>query len=409
MITDKLNTEFWVITDTHLIADELHDNGKAFQDIQTTSQGKDLVYQEISLKAFCKLINLKKPAALIVTGDVTFNGELISAQKFQEIFSSLTDTKLLILPGNHDIFDGWARSFKGSKQLYTEQISPINWKSIFNESYNCALNEDAFSLAYSVQLNPQYLLLLLDSNIYGTHEVSGAPNTEGQISEEQLVWLEKQLNYAKASNLRPLLFLHHNLYIHNPAVNRGFVLNNAPFLRQFCKDFDIKLAFSGHIHAQNIVGPQGQTPTTEIATSSFCSYDQAYGVVKVHPDGLTYDRQTFEMTSFLTENEQSDYTLTHFHDYLKEIQLRNLANNSKRKVKIGKPESSLQQNINRLFIDMNYNYFTGHNHISEEELHQLYASPEFKTLVKQHPRFTKYIKSLYDTTNHSNLHAKIDY
>ena len=84
MITDRLNDEFWIITDTHLIADSLHDGGEAFRNIQKTSQGKDLDYQEIALRAFCKMANEKKPAAIIVTGDVTFNGELISAQKFQE-------------------------------------------------------------------------------------------------------------------------------------------------------------------------------------------------------------------------------------------------------------------------------------------------------------------------------------
>ena len=39
MITKELNTEFWVISDTHLIADSLHDEGQAFSRMQKTSQG----------------------------------------------------------------------------------------------------------------------------------------------------------------------------------------------------------------------------------------------------------------------------------------------------------------------------------------------------------------------------------
>ncbi len=34
MITKELNTEFWVISDTHLIADSLHDEGQAFARMQ---------------------------------------------------------------------------------------------------------------------------------------------------------------------------------------------------------------------------------------------------------------------------------------------------------------------------------------------------------------------------------------
>ncbi len=106
MITKERNTEFWVISDTHLIADSLHDEGPAFSRMQKTSQGKDLYYQEVALTAFMRMAQRKKPAAIIVTGDVTFNGERVSAEKFAQIFKPLKETKLLVLPGNHDIFDG---------------------------------------------------------------------------------------------------------------------------------------------------------------------------------------------------------------------------------------------------------------------------------------------------------------
>lgn len=410
MITKKRDTEFWVITDTHLIADSLHDNGAAFQYIQNTSQGKDLVYQEIALRTFCKLANEKRPAAIVVTGDVTFNGELISAKKFSEIFKSLTDTQLLVLPGNHDIFDGWARSFKGSDQLYTQQISPGAWKHIFSNCYDNALSLDPSSLAYSVQLNNQYLLLLLDSNIYGHSEAASAPATAGQMNEEQIIWLEKQLEYAREHHLRPLIFLHHNLYVHNPAVNIGFVLNNASLLRRLCQDYNVKAVFSGHIHAQNIVGPQFSTPATEIVTSSFCSYDQAYGVIKVSPSALKYQRQTFNMLPYLSKKEKQNKILTHFHQYLKNIQLQNLSNNSNEKDNLKASEPSLSSNkVNQLFMEMNYQYFTGHNHIEKTQLEQLYSSSEYKTLVAQRPEFSNYMRTLFDTSSHSNLQAEIKY
>ena len=55
MLTKELNTEVWVISDTHLIADRIHDNRQAFSRMQKTSQGKDLYYQETVLKAFRKM------------------------------------------------------------------------------------------------------------------------------------------------------------------------------------------------------------------------------------------------------------------------------------------------------------------------------------------------------------------
>ena len=153
MLTQDKKTSFWVISDTHLIADSLHDHGQAFSQMQKTSQGKDLYYQETALSAFVRMAQKKKPAAIIVTGDVTFNGERVSAEKFAEIFKPLEETQLLVLPGNHDIYDGWAREFRGKKQYYAGQISPRMWRNIFKTSYKNAVSVDDKSLAYSVQLN----------------------------------------------------------------------------------------------------------------------------------------------------------------------------------------------------------------------------------------------------------------
>ena len=138
------------------------------------------------------------------------------------------------------------------------------------------------------------------------------------------------------------------------------------------------------------------------------TYDQAYGVVKITPDSLQYERRIFNMTPYLTTEEQKNPTLMNFHHYLKEIQLHNLTNNSSQKDDTTN-NSALLQKVDHLFIEMNCNYFTGHNHISQSDLAKLYSSPEFKLLVTQRPRFSKYLKTLYDTTDHSNLQVQIDY
>lgn len=410
MITENLNTEFWVISDTHLIADSIHDNGQAFSRMQKTSQGKDLYYQETVLSAFMRMAQEKKPAAIIVTGDVTFNGERVSAEKFAQIFRPLKDTKLLVIPGNHDIFDGWAREFRGKKQFFAGEISPMFWKSIFSKSYRCAEAKDNNSLAYSVQLNPNYYLLMLDSNYYGNEETTEAPHTRGAIGKKQLKWIEGQLKYASKNNLRPILFMHHNLYAHNPAVDRGYVLDDATELRRLCSRYNVKLAFSGHIHAQNIMGPQGTTPTTEIVTSSFCSNDQGYGVVRIHQHHITYLRKTFNMNKYLTDKEKQDYTLSHFHEYLENLQLGSIAADLMQS-DLRKNHNSLDlvRKMGNLFARMNYNYYTGHNHLKTSELHKIHQTEAYQTLIRQHPEYRLYLKTLYDTSNHSNLQVKIRY
>ena len=403
MLTQDKKTSFWVISDTHLIADSLHDDGQAFSQMQKTSQGKDLYYQETALSAFVRMAEEKKPAAIIVTGDVTFNGERVSAERFAEIFKPLTKTKLLVLPGNHDIYDGWAREFHGKKQYYAGQISPRMWRNIFRTSYETAVSVDNSSLAYSVQLNPDYLLILADSNDYGKEESSTAPATAGFLCKEQRKWIKEQLQYASQNNLRVIFCMHHNLYAHNPAVNKGYVVDDYRELRKLLAQYNVKLVFSGHIHAQNIMSPQNSCPATEVVTACFCSNDQGYGVVKVSPKEISYTCHHFKMKDYLTDKEKQNWTLTHFHDYLEKNQLmqEDLYRNH--------DDLKSVRQMGRLFGEMNYYFFTGKNHIDFDELQKLKKSEIYQRLISENPQYELYLQTLYDTSVHDNLHVKIKY
>ena len=410
MLTQDKKTSFWVISDTHLIADSLHDDGQAFSQMQKTSQGKDLYYQETALSAFVRMAEEKKPAAIIVTGDVTFNGERVSAERFAEIFKPLTKTKLLVLPGNHDIYDGWAREFHGKKQYYAGQISPRMWRNIFRTSYETAVSVDNSSLAYSVQLNPDYLLILADSNDYGNEESSTAPATAGFLGKEQRKWIKEQLQYASQNNLRVIFCMHHNLYAHNPAVNKGYVVDDYRELRKLLAQYNVKLVFSGHIHAQNIMSPQNSCPATEVVTTSFCSNDQGYGVVKVSPKEISYTCHHFEMKDYLTDKEKQNWTLTHFHDYLENIQLGTIsAELMQEDLYRNHDDLKSVRQMGRLFGEMNYHFFTGKNHIDFDELQKLKKSEIYQRLISENPQYELYLQTLYDTSVHDNLHVKIKY
>lgn len=410
MLTQDKKTSFWVISDTHLIADSLHDDGQAFSQMQKTSQGKDLYYQETALSAFVRMAEEKKPAAIIVTGDVTFNGERVSAERFAEIFKPLTKTKLLVLPGNHDIYDGWAREFHGKKQYYAGQISPRMWRNIFRTSYETAVSVDNSSLAYSVQLNPDYLLILADSNDYGKEESSTAPATAGFLGKEQRKWIKEQLQYASQNNLRVIFCMHHNLYAHNPAVNKGYVVDDYRELRKLLAQYNVKLVFSGHIHAQNIISPQNSCPATEVVTACFCSNDQGYGVVKVSPKEISYTCHHFKMKDYLTDKEKQNWTLTHFHDYLENIQLGTIsAELMQEDLYRNHDDLKSVRQMGRLFGEMNYYFFTGKNHIDFDELQKLKKSEIYQRLISENPQYELYLQTLYDTSVHDNLHVKIKY
>lgn len=254
------------------------------------------------------------------------------------------------------------------------------------------------------------MLILADSNDYGKEESSTAPATAGFLGKEQRKWIKEQLQYASQNNLRVIFCMHHNLYAHNPAVNKGYVVDDYRELRKLLAQYNVKLVFSGHIHAQNIMPPQNSCPATEIVTASFCSNDQGYGVVKVSPKEISYTCHHFKMDGYLTDKEKQNWTLTHFHDYLENIQLGTIsAELMQNELYRNHDDLMTVRQMGRLFGEMNYHFFTGKNHIDLKELQKLKKSVIYRRLIAENPQYELYLQTLYDTSTHDNLHVKIRY
>ena len=197
----------------------------------------------------------------------------------------------LVLPGNHDIFA---------------------------TSYQSALHQDPSSLAYSVNLNKQYRLIFADSNIYDNQESQGHPITNGRISTLQLNWIEQELIDAQNQHQRVFFFMHHNLYRHNKVIYQGYVLDNAVEVQSLLQKYGVKIVFSGHMHAQNIIGPFANCAIAEVAGACFCMTKQEYGQVQLDEEEMQYQAHSFEMKPWLTKEEKQK-VLADFHQYLQHL------------------------------------------------------------------------------------------
>lgn len=397
MIDKKLTStdkpKIWVISDTHLISQDLYLDGPAFQKMRDTAAGKDLDHQEYALTALVRKAIVDKPDAIVITGDLTFNGELKSAERLAEIFQPLTEhgITLLPVPGNHDINDGWAREFSQERQYLTKQISPEDWKRIFSASYDKAYHEDDSSLSYSVLLNDNYRLILMDSCIYGEQASTSAPNTNGRLSEAEFAWLEDELLDAQRQNQRVVYFMHHNLYAHHKMVYRGFVLDNADRLQELFAKYQVKLAFTGHIHAQSIAGPMNDCPAVDIATGAYSVAETNYGEASFSPEGIDYQYQTIEITDYLTGDEKKKLGIDNFNDYLRQVFKE--TDNAQNSTKHFAPADALK--VQEFMFKMNYNYFVGMSLYSKTEKKQLATSRPYHLLVEARSGMKNYFAEFW--------------
>ncbi|MCI1290537.1 MAG: metallophosphoesterase [Lactobacillus sp.] len=398
-ITTSPNPVLWLLSDTHLLARNLHDYGPAFRRMEQTTAGKDLAFQEWRLQGLVALAIKKRPTAIIITGDLAFNGEYESAQRLADIFAPLEvlGIPLLVVPGNHDIHDGWARSFHQNEMKFAREISPSDWKNLLYASYMQAAAQDDSSLAYSVNLNTDYRLLLLDSCLYQPFFNYDDPITNGKISKPEQAWLKNQLELAQAAGQHCLVFMHHDLYWHNKLIHRGFVLDNADEIEPLLAKYEVPAVFAGHIHAQNILRPDQEHALAEVATSAFCMTDQGYGQLQLTPTSLTYRRQQF------APPEQE------FAAYLRSIFFKRDQKQFLAKIDPQTVDPQIWQEGTKLLAQMHWAYFTGRNLISPEKLAALQQTPAFKWLVQAQIMQPDYLLSLYHTDptqNHWYLHLE---
>ncbi|KLI74929.1 MULTISPECIES: metallophosphoesterase [Lacticaseibacillus] len=409
-LTSDTRANIWVLSDTHFIAPSLHDERTAYTEIKKSAAGKDMDYQPVAVHALVQSALKARPTALIITGDVTFNGEKASAESLMRRLQPLVanGTKVLIIPGNHDIYDGWARAYKGKQQLMTEQISPNDWRQIFHTSYAQAAAQDPNSLSYRVNLNHQYQLLLLDSNIYTIEPSNRPPNTGGKLSPQTLSWVRQQLAIGAHAHRKSIVFMHHNLYNHNEAVNEGYVLDDSDALKKLLTKYHVPLLFSGHIHAQDISrDPTGQCPTIEVVSGAFSVSPASYGIVSFSPNKITYQKKATNLTPYLTSAQRKNPDLLHYRRYLKRLFLQDGE---------GLAYGDLMDNgvtnehdldaAARLMGILNWRFFTGDDHPNKAELKRLHADPGWAVLERS-PMLRRYLKTIVQDHNLNDQHLVI--
>lgn len=127
--------EIYIVTDIHYLSNNINDKGIAFQKTVNSSDGRLIKYISELTDAFVYEILENKPDILIISGDLTHNGEKAShlelAEKLKEIENN--GTKVYVVPGNHDINNPYAREFKGSEQVITEFVTPLEFEKIYSE------------------------------------------------------------------------------------------------------------------------------------------------------------------------------------------------------------------------------------------------------------------------------------
>lgn len=325
-INPKIKTKeavtFFVATDIHYLAKGLTDNGKAFNKFMESGDGKQLDYIEEIVDAFVADVRNKRPNILILSGDLTTNGEKAShielAKKLKKVEDS--GTLVYVIPGNHDIFNPYARGFKGDNQYKTDYISDVDFSKIYGEfGYNNAISRDKSTLSYLAAPSQDNWLLMLDTNKYDRNISLGLPQPGGEISASTFKWIEKCSKLAKEHNAKLITVMHQNLLDHVEGITQNFTIDNNQIAIKVFQAAGLQLVLSGHIHIQDIKLYKGtSSPIYDIVTSALSVYPEQYGVIKYSPkDGFDYSTSKVDVESYAKSLNLKDSNLINFKEYSK--------------------------------------------------------------------------------------------
>lgn len=265
------------VSDMHYFSPSLIENEDFMWKVAMESDGKDTVQSALIAQAFVDDMLKLKPDVIVITGDLTLNGEEASHEELRDLLGKLKDIgiEVYVMTGNHDVnMTAYRYTNDGVEEVpsFGSQRFEDHW---WDFGYGDALSQDRWSNSYIAKLNEKTWLLAVDSNT----------GSKGTIRKSTLDWIDENLAKAKQEGIRVISATHQNLFVHNENFVWGYQLNNAAALIELYEKYGVEINLSGHLHVQTTVESNG---IADIAVSALVDTPLQYGILTVSGGKLSY-------------------------------------------------------------------------------------------------------------------------
>ena len=312
---EESSYEIVLATDIHYLAEELAGNRcQSFINYVYGGDGRVLLYSWEILDAFLADMKEKDPDLILLSGDLTLNGEKASHEELASLLEELDKEGIpvLVVPGNHDINNSHARRFSGTNSYPVDSITAEEFANIYSDfGYVAADSRDPNSLSYLYKVDSSLWLLMLDSCQYNPVNQVG-----GMIQSGTYKWMEPILYKAWEEGAEVITVSHHNL-LEQSGVSDAFyddcTIEHSEELLQMLSDNEVRLHLSGHLHLQHHME---EDDVAEVVTGSLVMAPCRYGVVDLYDDGsITYHTETVNVEKWARENSYKNPDLADFFHY----------------------------------------------------------------------------------------------
>lgn len=282
------------ISDAHFLARELI---KATDDYHA-AKSMDKMFSESDsiLDAEMQRIAKEDPDVLLVTGDLTKDGELEGHQAFARKLRALKkqkpDLKIYVIPGNHDIRNKNAYNYNTAdgKRTPATRTEPQDFYNTYKDicyddpsviaKFTPAAGKQAGQLSFAARPKKGYTIINLDSCRYSSDNTTNGKDeheTSGAISAELEQWTLQQIASAKKRGDFVIGVMHHNIVPHfdmESTVAPEYMLDNYQRISEEFADAGMHFVFTGHYHAQDVAKMRTAKGNDlfDLETGASCAY-----------------------------------------------------------------------------------------------------------------------------------------
>ena len=295
------------IADTHHYSKTLGTTGRQYE-LRSGSDQKCLAETGNIIDSAFKKIADSDTDCVLIAGDVSNDGEMVSHTEFREKLYKLKEKKkVYLITATHD----WCNDLNPRRFVENEVFNdvPIMNAKELPEFYRDFGPADALSkftthigtCSYVVQLGDNVRLLALNDD-KNEHNHAG-------FTEEHFLWIEEQIKKAKEDNCLMIGMEHHLLIPHiSPLITGGGTcVANREYVASRLADAGLKYMFVGHSHIQNTADFKSKSGNTitEVNVGSLVGYPAPMVNVTVNDD-MTLSYEVEHLDKFMLDGKETD-------------------------------------------------------------------------------------------------------
>ena len=304
-----------VMSDIHVMAPQLLEKKGTAYENYLSQDPKLLEYSGEVLEYLVEKTLQRNPDLVIIPGDLTKDGELLSHQLVVNILGRLRSAGIpvIVVPGNHDIDNPEGYYFNGDNTRPAERTSPEQFKALYADfGYNQAYAKDPASLSFVCEPLQGLVLLCIDTNKYEENlyldkgDAKNYNQTSGRIRPATLTWMLAEADKARELGKQVVLVQHHNIVQHYDAqstLQGDYIVADYEKVSKQMMQHGIHMAFTGHTHLQDIAQYRALTDNAQldslvdVATGSVISYPNPWRTIKVNNNFTEWQINTEYVTS----------------------------------------------------------------------------------------------------------------